>query len=114
VLALRLIRAAGASMSETAPEPKNAKPKEPNPESIHQYSVHFRLPGIASDFVDSNHLGSLHLGLPRMVDPLAGAEKQEPQSDQKSGNKLRPNSSYGNQAACYGYNVPPVIEFECI
>jgi hypothetical protein len=94
-------------------KPKNAKPKEPNPESIHQYSIHFRLPGIASDFVDANHLGSLHLGFPRMVDPLGSAEKQEPQPYQKGGGEL-PNGGEGDQATGYGYNVPPMIEFECI
>jgi hypothetical protein len=95
-------------------KPKNAKPKESNPESIHQYSMHFRLPGIASDFVDANHLGSLHLGLPRMVDPLASAEKQQPQPYQKGGDELHRNGGDGDQATGYGYNVPPMIEFECI
>jgi len=71
-------------------------------------------PGIASDFVDANHLGSLHLGLPRMVDPLASAEKQEPQPYQKGGDELYRNGSDGDQATGYGYNVPPMIEFECI
>jgi hypothetical protein len=48
-----------------------------------------------------------------MVDPLASAEKQEPQPYQKSGGEL-PNGGEGDQATGYGYNVPPMIEFECI
>jgi len=56
-------------------EPKQTKPEESNPEGIHQYAVHFWLPGIASDLVDADHLGSLHLRLQRMVDPFASAEK---------------------------------------
>jgi hypothetical protein len=52
--------------------------------------------------------------LPRMIDPLPSAEKQEPQPYQERGDELHRNGGDGNQAACYGYNVPPMVGLKSI
>jgi hypothetical protein len=49
-----------------------------------------------------------------MIDPFANTKTEEPQPDQKGRDELLRNGGDGNQAACNGHNVPPVLGLESI